>query len=734
MVRELTHEATIAVIDDEESLREGCRQTLDSEGYRTAVAADGEEGLRVVEQLRPKVVLVDLKMPGMDGMEVLERIRKFDPAIIRIVITGYGTIESAVMAMRGGTFDYLTKPFEPEELLAVIARALEQEDAQRRAAALEREKETALNNFAAVVCHQLKSPAAAAAEQIEVLTQELLGPLTEKQKSVLERAYHRVENLTTLIEDWLRLARMEAGTLELEPRRVELPQVIEQAWEALSNEKDRSRIRLELHTAPDVEPVRGEEGLLRDLFANLFSNSIRFTPGPGRVTVKLTRDAENTVVSVSDTGIGIPAEELPHLFEPFYRGARAAVGSAEGAGLGLVIARRIASVHSGTLAASSTPGQGATFTLRLPVHVGVSTVRAAPAAAEAEPTVKVAPRVLDAPQLSSFLDRLIAEQPVAGVQAKGDRFVFGWLQNASELRLDYDVTLLPPKKYLMPQREKLVTFKLGDPPTAAPCVEELEPMALVGVHPYDMIAINQLDRLMLETNPDPNYLARRKSLVVIGVDPARAAEKAFWGAMDCSLVNDGFDLWLTDIGGTYVIEVGTDRGASLLDRYADARAASPEELDARSQLRLKLKEIGTPREVRFRPANLPTLLRGSFAHGLWEEKAQKCLSCGSCNLVCPTCYCFDVKDDVDISLKTGERYRVWDGCVLQDFAKVGTGENFREERFQRYRHRFYRKGMYLYDKYGYIACVGCGRCASVCLPDIADPVGVYNALKEEKAT
>ena len=140
--------------------------------------------------------------------------------------------------------------------------------------------------------------------------------------------------------------------------------------------------------------------------------------------------------------------------------------------------------------------------------------------------------------------------------------------------------------------------------------------------------------------------------------------------------------------------------------------------------------MGTPREVRFRPSELPGLLRRSFHNVLWDERADKCLSCGGCNLVCPTCYCFDVKDEVDLSLKEGRRYRVWDGCVLEDFAKVGSGENFRERRAQRYRHRFYRKGMYLYDKYGHIACVGCGRCASACLPDIADPVAVYNALKE----
>ncbi len=350
-------------------------------------------------------------------------------------------------------------------------------------------------------------------------------------------------------------------------------------------------------------------------------------------------------------------------------------------------------------------------------------------AAEPRPRVSVAYKALNTRQLSHFVEKMIAEVAVAGVKAKDNRFVFDWLQSAAELRLDYDVTLLPPKKYLMPPRERLVTFRLGSGLVAEPFVQEPEPMVLIGVHPYDMIAINQLDHLMSQTDPDPNYFARRGSLAIIGVDPMRARDNAFWGAMNCSVVDQGFDLWLTDVGGTYVIEVGTETGASLLDRCADARDATGEELEARSKLRARLSDMGAPREAKFRPAELPALLRGSFRHDLWEQNAQKCLSCGSCNLVCPTCYCFDVKDDVDISMKEGERYRVWDGCVLEDFAKVATGENFREMRFQRYRHRFYRKGMYLYDKCGIIACVGCGRCAAACLPDIADPVAVYNALK-----
>ncbi|HID74244.1 MAG TPA: hypothetical protein EYP43_04245, partial [Thermoplasmata archaeon] len=107
---------------------------------------------------------------------------------------------------------------------------------------------------------------------------------------------------------------------------------------------------------------------------------------------------------------------------------------------------------------------------------------------------------------------------------------------------------------------------------------------------------------------------------------------------------------------------------------------------------------------------------------------EKCLKCGSCVLVCPTCYCFDVRDESDLSLTRGERYRTWDGCLLEDFAKVASGENFRGTKASRYRHRYNKKGVYLFDRFGFIACVGCGRCSSQCIPDIANPVDVFNDL------
>ncbi|MFC1671589.1 4Fe-4S dicluster domain-containing protein [Planctomycetota bacterium] len=732
-------ETTVVVIDDEESMRQGCCQALEEKGFRSRAAEDGESGLRLVEHLKPDVVLVDLKMPGMDGMEVLEKIPEINEGAVSIVITGYGTAESAVQAMRLGATDYLCKPFDDQQLLRTVRRGLERHRVEKASAELGREEEMARDNFAAAVCHQLKSPVAAASQSIETLLREGAGTLNLAQKLLSDRAHDRLAGLADLIEGWIELAGVEAGTAEFDPQFLDPAEVIKDAWQSIPDDDARGRILFQLNTEEHMGPVLGCRRLLRELFANLFTNSVKFTSGPGTVTVDIVSEEKSIVVFVQDTGMGIPEEELAHLFEPFYRGTRAGVKRTGGSGLGLAVVKRIVSAHGGTISAHSRPGQGATFTVRLPMardtHSTAVRERVAPIA-RPKPIPRAITKALPAGRFLDFVREIIADQSVIGVKVKEDeedRFVFGSLQRASELRLDYDVTVLSPKKYLLPARETLVKFTLGNSPEATPCIEEPQAFVLMGVHPYDMIAINQLDRTMSEGNPDPNYLARRSAVTVIGVDPDRASEHAFWSSMGCATVENGFDLWLTNIGGAYLVEVGTEKGASLLEKYTDARDASRSEMEARAELRDELQEMGKGRTVKFKPAELPALLRRCFDHDVWELKAEKCLSCGSCNIACPTCYCFDVKDEVDMSMKRGERYRVWDGCVLQDFAKVGTGENFRKDRLQRYRHRFYRKGMYLYDKYGHIACVGCGRCAAACLPGIADPVEVYNLLKEDSS-
>lgn len=332
-------------------------------------------------------------------------------------------------------------------------------------------------------------------------------------------------------------------------------------------------------------------------------------------------------------------------------------------------------------------------------------------------------------QFKQFVAALIqSDQKVVGVQAKGDRFIFDDLKNADALRLDYDVTILSPRKYVLPQKEHLLQFEVGGDYQS---VQQGEPMILLGVHPYDMVAINQMDELFSKDEYDSHYMCRRKQITIIACDVVKPSKNVFAASMDTATVKTGYDMLVTDIGDHYIVEVRTDKGKALMNHIPDARPASEADLDKRQAVWKKNEQALNKHVLECKPSYLPKLLEKNYNHPVWEEKARLCYSCGSCNQVCPTCYCFDVQDEVNWDLKTGTRYRAWDGCLLENFATVAGNHNFRKDRAARFRHRLYRKGKYVPGKIGgQIACVGCGRCITACTADIANPVTIYNQLME----
>ena len=329
-----------------------------------------------------------------------------------------------------------------------------------------------------------------------------------------------------------------------------------------------------------------------------------------------------------------------------------------------------------------------------------------------------------------FVDILIEDESmdIEGVKAKGEKFAFGPLESADELRLDYDVTILPPKKYFLPQYETMMTFDLSQP-FAVEKVKDSKPRVIIGVHPYDIVAIKQMDTYFLDTHVDDSYLQRRKNTLIAGLNVGNVAEKAFFGDMGTGFVDSGYDLMLTDMGDKIAIKIGTESGEKLLNTHITVREATPEEIQRVKSI-VEDAAARAKRNLKVKPQGWHDLLEKNYDSKIWKDQAEKCLACGTCTIVCPTCFCYDVNDEVDLNLTTGKRIRTWDGCLLRDFTKVGSGEIFRESLEERYRHRYNRKGRYLPDMLGFVACVGCGRCSTQCVPDIADPVDVMNMIAE----
>ncbi|RLF96603.1 Ni/Fe hydrogenase subunit beta, partial [Thermococci archaeon] len=177
-------------------------------------------------------------------------------------------------------------------------------------------------------------------------------------------------------------------------------------------------------------------------------------------------------------------------------------------------------------------------------------------------------KIMSKKEFLAFIDALIEDVSidVEGVKAKGEKFVFGPLESSDELRLDHDVTILPPKKYFLPQYETMMTFDLSKP-FSVERVENPKERVIIGVHPYDIIAIKQMDTYFLDTHVDDSYLQRRKNTLIIGSNILNVAEKAFFGDMGTGFVESGYDLMLTDMGDKIAIDIGTEAGEKLLNKY-----------------------------------------------------------------------------------------------------------------------------------------------------------------------
>jgi signal transduction histidine kinase len=356
---------TILVIDDEEFMRDSCSQILIKDGYRAETAEDGKVGVAKIQDLKPDLVLIDLKMPGKSGFEVLDKIKDFDPKIISVVITGYATVEFAVEAMKKGAYDFITKPFTPDQLRIIIKRGLERRRLILETESLRREKKLMEENFITMVSHQLRSPLGTIAQYFEVILGGMAGKVEPKQEKMLTKARDRLEKLMELINDWLDLARMNRGQMLDRFKLLSIKKVLENIVEFVQPSAQKENIRIQFLPYAGDDWIMGDDETLTQAFSNLITNAIKYNKPGGRVTVSLAEKEASIAVNVDDTGIGIPEEHLPFIFDQFYRVKTEEGKKLKGTGLGLSIAKKIVEAHGGTIQVKSEIGKGSTFTVFL---------------------------------------------------------------------------------------------------------------------------------------------------------------------------------------------------------------------------------------------------------------------------------------------------------------------------------------------------------------------------------
>ena len=368
-IRMSAEEPKILVIDDEEIVRESCVRILHNQDYQVKTADNGTMGLELVKEFDPDLVLVDLKMPGMSGFEVLEEIYAIDATIVTIVITGFATVNSAVEAMKKGTFDFIPKPFEPDELRLVIRRGLDRRNLVLETIALRNEKEMLREHFAAIVSHELKSPLAAVQQNLYVLADDLEEKCSDEQKAKVARLHERISELVNLINTWLRVISVDINNIQEQFESISLLPIVEHAVETVEGQAVRKDISIALKQEDQIKPILGDKGTLTEAIVNLLTNSVKYSQIGGKINVTTKQNSDHVSVSVSDNGVGIAKEDINFIFADFYRGKNLPEGE-RSSGVGLSITKKIIEAHHGSIEVESELGKGSTFTLLLPITKG----------------------------------------------------------------------------------------------------------------------------------------------------------------------------------------------------------------------------------------------------------------------------------------------------------------------------------------------------------------------------
>ncbi|MFC1857212.1 response regulator [Thermodesulfobacteriota bacterium] len=483
-IKDIFFKPRVLVVDDEKRIRDACYTMLSDEGFTVDRAETGKICLNKIAEKHYDIILLDLMMPELNGLEVLPCIRNSHPDTVIIVITGYATIEHSVEAMKRGAFDFIAKPFSPQDLRVVVAKAIEyirtlQDIATEKSRmrvllnhigggvlATDNQQNIALANptfikmigyhgqnligrhiseiienktilemiakalsasrdefvelteelkegtlgkdeqtvfsvrcvpfkdrlgrnlgtvtvlhditaikkidqmksdFVSMVAHELKSPMSTVLAQLEIILDEIAGPVTDKQKTILTRASERIKELVNLSSELLDLAKIESGLISQEREQLDVDAVINNQVEFYFEMAQAKHLTLTYLRGENLPKVMANKVNVEEVLSNLISNAIRYTPEGGEITLSTAIEKDYLAICVKDTGFGIPAEVQERIFDRFYRIKNEKTRYITGTGLGLAIVKNILESHNGNIQVESELDKGSTFTCRLPL-------------------------------------------------------------------------------------------------------------------------------------------------------------------------------------------------------------------------------------------------------------------------------------------------------------------------------------------------------------------------------
>lgn len=365
----------VLVVDDEFGMRQGAERALrgfaldlpDINGevrFAVRTAANGEELEEKLAEGQTDILLLDHKLPDITGLEILDSISRRSLELLTIMITAYASLETAVAATRRGAYDFLAKPFTPEELRGAVRKAARHLILQRKARRLAEEKRQVRFQFTSVLAHEMKAPLAAIEGYLQMIRERAVGEGLEAYDRMIDRCLLRAEGMRKLIAGLLDLTAIESGQRQRTFGTVDLAEVARHAVENMKAEAQQRDIRLDLDV-PDGLCVEADRTEMEMVFNNLISNAVKYNRDHGHVRVSASAADEMISLQVEDTGIGMTPEETNRLFNDFGRIKNEKTRQILGSGLGLSTVKKLVTLYGGEATVRSQPDVGSTFSVTL---------------------------------------------------------------------------------------------------------------------------------------------------------------------------------------------------------------------------------------------------------------------------------------------------------------------------------------------------------------------------------
>ncbi|MEY1639310.1 sensor histidine kinase [Tenuifilum osseticum] len=367
----------ILVVDDEPGIRSGITRILrnftvsypfleDDIGFNVIEAATGEEAIDIIKRSSPAIVLLDNKLPGIQGVEVLQFINQNHPDILVMMITSYASLELAVRATNIGAYDFVPKPFTPQELKSSIENITKHYFLRRMTRKLHREGKQVRFQFLTVLSHELKAPLNAVEGYLKMMQEKQAGESIDSYMDFIDRSLARIQSMRNLIMDLLDLTHIESGKRQRTLREIDLTLVARSAIETMTPLAIQRDVNLCLQTTEPVIMLADSDDM-EILFNNLISNAVKYNKPSGWVKCSICKTASEVTLVVSDSGIGIEPEDIPKLFQEFTRIKNPQSKNVTGSGLGLSIVKRVVDLYGARIDVQSEPGAGSTFTITFPL-------------------------------------------------------------------------------------------------------------------------------------------------------------------------------------------------------------------------------------------------------------------------------------------------------------------------------------------------------------------------------